>query len=463
MLFLEVFHLHIKEFLENVCNEIKYKPIRNDISEELALHIEEVKQDYIAEGLTEEAAEEKAVLNMGNAEEIGKKLNKIHRPKLDWILLILVAILIGFGMLVISIKYERLGGVVLKDFVLISLSLILSLIVYFFDYRKIKKYSNLIYVCSTVLIVLSLLFGYTLNGSYVYLNGISMMNICTCMYLIAFAGFVCNIKDDKFINIEVGKIKIKFNIDIIKLFVTSIFSIILLSLITPFAMPCILAISYWIISISAIINSKKEVKNKLSKFLISTLIIGLIFVLFVLLAKPGIFYKFKSLISRSYESDLRFNGWMGLKISEVLDEAKLTSGLDNMETYQGLFDGGTNYALITIIAYCGTLYSAIIIVTVILLCMKLIWDCKNIKDNYGKLLIVALSSIILLQACLNILMNLNLVPIMDINLPFVSYGMNGLFVNMQSIALILSIYRRKDILFKDVNKNKKLKLKIYFE
>lgn len=40
MLFLEVFHLHIKEFLENVCNEIKYKPIRNDISEELALHIE---------------------------------------------------------------------------------------------------------------------------------------------------------------------------------------------------------------------------------------------------------------------------------------------------------------------------------------------------------------------------------------------------------------------------------------
>ena len=41
-----MFHLLIKEFLENVCNEIKYKPIREDISEELSLHIQEQKEDY---------------------------------------------------------------------------------------------------------------------------------------------------------------------------------------------------------------------------------------------------------------------------------------------------------------------------------------------------------------------------------------------------------------------------------
>ena len=85
----------IKEFLENVCNEIKYKPIREDISEELSLHIEEQKDEYIKKGFEERIAEEKAVSNMGEAQEIGKKLNKIHKPKFDWILTLLVAILIG--------------------------------------------------------------------------------------------------------------------------------------------------------------------------------------------------------------------------------------------------------------------------------------------------------------------------------------------------------------------------------
>ena len=71
--------MRIKDFLENVCNEIKYKPIRKDISEELELHIQDIKEEYIASGMNDNEAEEKAVSNMGDAEEIGKKLNRIHK------------------------------------------------------------------------------------------------------------------------------------------------------------------------------------------------------------------------------------------------------------------------------------------------------------------------------------------------------------------------------------------------
>ena len=69
--------MQIKEFLNTVCEQIKYKPIRNSISEELENHIEESKENYIRDGLEEKEAEEKAIVQMGNAEEIGKKLNKI--------------------------------------------------------------------------------------------------------------------------------------------------------------------------------------------------------------------------------------------------------------------------------------------------------------------------------------------------------------------------------------------------
>lgn len=81
-----------KEFLEKVCNQIKYKPIVNDISEELRTHINEQKENYIEYGLNEAEAEARAVENMGDGEEIGKKLNKIHKPVLDIFTLALTAI-----------------------------------------------------------------------------------------------------------------------------------------------------------------------------------------------------------------------------------------------------------------------------------------------------------------------------------------------------------------------------------
>ena len=64
-----------KEFLNGVCKEIKYTPARKDIAEELETHIEEIKEEYLKSGVIENEAEEKAILQMGEAEEIGKKLN----------------------------------------------------------------------------------------------------------------------------------------------------------------------------------------------------------------------------------------------------------------------------------------------------------------------------------------------------------------------------------------------------
>ena len=41
-----MFYLDIKGFLNNVCQEIKYKPIRKGIADELENHIQEIKEEY---------------------------------------------------------------------------------------------------------------------------------------------------------------------------------------------------------------------------------------------------------------------------------------------------------------------------------------------------------------------------------------------------------------------------------
>ena len=101
--------MDIKNFLDKVCGEIKYRPVRKGISEELKSHIQEIKEEYTNKGIPENEAEEKAVSQMGVPEEIGRKLNKIHKPKLDWILLLLMVILMGFGVFVVILKQQNMN------------------------------------------------------------------------------------------------------------------------------------------------------------------------------------------------------------------------------------------------------------------------------------------------------------------------------------------------------------------
>ena len=56
----------------------------------------------------------------------------------------------------------------------------------------------------------------------------------------------------------------------------------------------------------------------------------------------------------------------------------------------------------------------------------------------------------ILQSIFNILINLNLWIDFSFNLPFVSYGGANLIVNIISLALVLSVYKKKDII--NINK-----------
>jgi len=457
--------LLIKEFLENVCNEIKYKPIREDISEELSLHIEEQKDEYIKKGFEERIAEEKAVSNMGEAQEIGKKLNKIHKPKFDWILTLLVAILIGFGFLITIIKEQKTQNYCLEQHIIyFILGIILCIGIYFLDYRRILKYPKLIYGISTIVILTTLFFGHECLGrKYLWFaRNVDPTNICILLYIISFVGFIKNL-NSKYININIGKINFKFRVDILMLAGLSLFSIFIISSLNHIAMALILAFSYIIIT-TAHIAKLPNIKASLIKFYGILFALAIILILSILFTQNGIYSRLQRGIIALYSNDdPRGIGWVNIIIGNVLENSNMFSGVEMDDVILEYFGDGTDFPLISLIANCGSVYTAIVIMAVILLAIKIILDCKNIRDETGRLLVIGLGSFILLQALFNILMSFNLIPIIGLNLPFVSYGLNGLVVNMMMIAFILSIYRRKDILTKKVGNDKKLKIKVTFE
>lgn len=77
---------------------------------------------------------------------------------------------------------------------------------------------------------------------------------------------------------------------------------------------------------------------------------------------------------------------------------------------------------------------------------KFILNAKNIKDKYGKFLIIGMGSLYIVQSIMSVLMNVNLAVRADVNLPLVSYGEVYFIANMLGIGLVLSVYKRKDII-----------------
>jgi len=66
---------------------------------------------------------------------------------------------------------------------------------------------------------------------------------------------------------------------------------------------------------------------------------------------------------------------------------------------------------------------------------------QSARDTYGKLLAAGLTSLILVQALINLYAVMGLAPLTGVPLPFVSYGNSSLLVSLAAVGLILGVAR----------------------
>ncbi len=66
---------------------------------------------------------------------------------------------------------------------------------------------------------------------------------------------------------------------------------------------------------------------------------------------------------------------------------------------------------------------------------------QKARDNYGKLLVAGLTSLILVQATINLFAVMGLAPLTGVPLPFVSYGNSSLLATLFAVGLILNVAR----------------------
>jgi rod shape determining protein RodA len=67
---------------------------------------------------------------------------------------------------------------------------------------------------------------------------------------------------------------------------------------------------------------------------------------------------------------------------------------------------------------------------------------KKVRDDFASFLILGISVLFLIQIFINVGMNIGLVPVAGIGLPFLSYGGSSLVVNLAMVGIIESIAAR---------------------
>lgn len=436
--------MNTKEFLSDVCKEIKYKPASKTIYEEIETHIEDIKKEKLCEGFSEKKAEEEAVKQMGNAKEIGKRLNKIHRPKLDWKVLISILILIVFRIILYiepcmkgQWEYSRfMGGELEKTIKYTLIGLGIAVILYFFDYRKTKKYINLIYLTSTGILFFQWINWYfsidtTFTGNILNMR---LWNICIPLYIISFAGYMNDYNKDDFFDMT-----ILYTISCILIYAQS----------GSITNTGILILAYLTIIASHMLRNNKNSIKKVVITCSATMCIAILVMFLMSNIKSSFLFLGKT-------TEELYNGDIYEKTQNYEDEIlRNLNWIGSTNAQEELSaSNSSQFKFLYLVGRLGIIPATILVLIILFMSVTLINNSKNIKDTYGKYLMIGLSTTYIVQSIIHVLMNLNLWIRSDINLPFVTEGNLYFIINSFTFGIILSVYRRKDINFEEPKKSK---------
>lgn len=101
----------------------------------------------------------------------------------------------------------------------------------------------------------------------------------------------------------------------------------------------------------------------------------------------------------------------------------------------------TDFIFATISEGLGFIGAAIIIVSLLLLCYRVYMIASNTKDNFVKIFATCVFGFFLFPAFVNIGMNLGIMPIVGVPLPFVSFGGSSLLSNFIFLGILTALLR----------------------
>lgn len=433
----------IESFLDRVCDYVSYKRLHKALKKELTDHLEDLILEYEKAGMDTQAAVEKAIEQMGNPEEIGKGFNQVHQPQRDWWMISLIgAVVLLGGFVFLSLTQDPaslpLGYAYPRYLVYMVLGIGLGIGCSLIDYTRFEKKALLIYIGALVLLMLTVLSPYTVNGrKYFVAAGFTFApaSIILPVLLLAYAGLLK----------RWGRGSLP---DMLKL-IALMGAAVLLNLI-QYRFSEALLVGCGLLMMLTVTILSPEFRGNRGLYL-GTIYAGGIggFVLYLAGADYRI-VRLLALINR--QLDPEGSGYIYRMLDGVYRQAKWmgkSEGLYLMQTNAAqqfaIPEVSTDMVFTYLVGAFGWLAGFLVILAFVGLAGRMLIISRRISNPVNRSVAAAILVVFVVQVAGNILMNIGFLPITSLSLPFISYGGTNFIMNMMLLGIFLGIQRRKHL------------------
>ena len=415
------------QFLDEVSSYIRSKEAKLYIEAELKNHLTQTKNEWIKKGYQEDEAEEIAVRNMGNPSDIGLKMDKLHRPKIDWKLMSMFLFMSAAGLLLFSFLFKDGNSFsVLKQVYSVIGSVILACLLLFFDYRKLQRWGWVFFTIGCLILVQFQYSNVSVNGRP-QLNIMGLLSVDSIVvlpvFLLAWAGML----QSKKMNVYLAAF----------LYLCSVYLFMLTANVQAMGLYSLMvAVMVWRSGLS-----KKGILITAGVLLttcVSLLLVSL---------KDIKAYQFERILAFvTPEKFSETSGYTYLKLERLIEDAGWFGHGGSLGAFDFSTDMITEFIFVTITYTLGWAGSLLIGLLFIWMIWRISHIFKTVKDPFGKILISGCFAIFTAQVTISIGMSLGLLPIISLSLPFMSYGALPAMINAFLFGLILSVYRKKNLI-----------------
>ncbi|HSK69871.1 MAG TPA: FtsW/RodA/SpoVE family cell cycle protein [Candidatus Limnocylindria bacterium] len=148
-------------------------------------------------------------------------------------------------------------------------------------------------------------------------------------------------------------------------------------------------------------------------------------------------------------------GYQSLRSQQAIGAGGLTGvGLfvpGSMSQLNFVPEDWTDFIFATIGEAVGFVGSALIVLLMLFIVLRMLYLSRYTYDKFGRLIIVGVMAMLFLHTLQNIAMTVGLMPITGIPLPFLSYGGSNLLTNVIGVAMVLNVTRNRSAVFPTYN------------
>ncbi|WP_094604183.1 Peptidoglycan glycosyltransferase MrdB [Sporomusa silvacetica DSM 10669] len=407
----------VQTYLDAVCSQIKWHEVHGQVKSELLSHLEEIALELKNDGLPEQEAVPAAIHRMGDATDLGRQLQRTHVPQRNWPLVGAVALLSCLGLAVMHMLDTSgvlLGSLHLfvKSVIFTGIGTVMLLWLHYSDFRKLRPYTPHLYAGTILLWLAVLMLGPSLDGKSFLALGTAFIGGRNHSLFINYIGITPFFLILALAGIFIGKdwTNKPWAIKAAALLIIPDF----LYMISNTAY---LAVVYTLVFIVLMAMSGAQ-KTRIIGFLL--LPVGLVLIKLALAAD-------------------------NLSLLNIIRSAELWGqGISMPETASTAFH--TDFVFLYLVHKFGWLAGAGAIAAGCAITLVLVRAARQIKDQYGRMVVAGLAAYFTVNFSWHVLMSLGLAPVASVSLPFVSFGGSQTIVNLAATGVILSIYKRKNLL-----------------